>query len=215
MKNILITFPNKNWVHKEVFLTGLKLAADKRYNLEITMPTFNPFENGLHHTVNEFVGGNYDYWLCINADNPPLANPLDLVELDKDIIGCPTPIYHFNNKTEGERPWYENVYEYVSETGRYKEWPIKKGLQKVDAIGTGCFLIARRVFDHPEMRKGAFNRKLNPDGTVHKGNDISFSERAIENGFEIYAHFDYRCRHYKEIDLYGVINAFQGIRING
>jgi len=100
----------------------------------------------------------------------------------------------------------------VPEKGAYKEHAEKKGLQKVDATGTGCFLIARRVFENEEMQKGAFTRKLYPDGRVEKGNDISFCERAREQGFEIYAHFGYPCMHFNELELTEVIRAFQEIK---
>jgi GT2 family glycosyltransferase len=136
---------------------------------------------------------------------------LDLIELDKDIIGCPTPVYHFTDKVKGERPWYENAYKYVPEEDAYLEWPNKVGLQKVDAIGTGCILMARRVFDEVDMRKGCFDRKRNPDGTVKKGNDISFCERARELGFGIWAHFDYKCQHFNELEMHEVIGAFHGV----
>jgi len=61
------------------------------------------------------------------------------------------------------------------------------------------------------MQKGAFTRKLNPDGTVDKGNDISFCERAREAGFGIFAHFDYPCDHMCEISLLECIRAINGL----
>jgi hypothetical protein len=215
-KNVLVSFPNKGWIHKLVFMAGAKLLNDSRYNVNVIVPTHVPYENNLHHIVNDFVsekieGGEYDYWLNIDADNPPMRNPLDLIALDKDIIGCPTPVYHFTNEIKGERPWYENAYKYIPEKDAYTEYSVKDGLQRVDAVGTGCVLIARRVFENPEMRKGAFTRKLNPDGTVERGNDISFCERATANGFGIWAHYDFRCQHFNEIEMHEVIKAFHGV----
>ena len=158
--------------------------------------------------MRDFLKGDYDYWLSFDSDNPPTQNPLDLVEYDRDIIGCPTPVWHFDGKHKGERPIYWNVYDYVKEKGAYREYAKKEGLQKVDAVGTGCVLFARRVFENPEMQKGAFTRKLYPDGRVGKGNDISFCERAREQGFEIYAHFGYPCLHFNELELTEVIRAY-------
>lgn len=210
VKKVLISVPNMGWIHKLVSFSLLKLQLDRRYNLTIIQPTHVPYENNLHHIINDFMAGDYDFWLNIDADNPPQNNPLDLIMLDKDIMGLPTPIWHYDtkNKKKGERPFYENVYKYVPEKDAYMEWPIKKGLQNPDAIGTGCFLVARRVFENPEMRKAPFERKLNLDGTVSKGNDLSFCERAKENGFEIYAHFDYRCSHFCELEIHEVAKAF-------
>lgn len=209
---VLITVPNQHWVHKLVCHKLMLMMHDGRYRITVDMPSNKPFENNLHHIIVDFLKGDWDFWLTFDADNPPERNPLDLVELDKDIIGCPTPIWHYENK--GELPIYWNAYDYDPETDAYREHRPREGLQKVDAVGTGCVLFARRVFEHPDMQKGAFTRKLNEDGTVDKGNDISASERAREAGFEIYAHYDYPAEHICEIPLNECARAF-GALMNG
>lgn len=206
MTNVLVTVPNLHWIHKSVVVVLMKLMGDPRYRLKFDFPSKKPFENNLHHIVQDFIAGDYDFWLSIDDDNPPSRNPLDLVELDKDIIGLPTPIWHFTD-TAGERPIYWNGYDYRSANDAYAEHLPREGLQKVDAIGTGCFIIARRVFEHPDLQHGAFVRKLYSDGTVNKGNDLSFCERAREAGFEIYCHYDYPCNHFSEIDLDSIAKA--------
>ena len=167
--------------------------------------------NNLNHIVKDVLEGNYDFWLSMDTDNPPIKNPLDLVSLNKDIIGLPTPVWHYTGKKFGERPIYWNAYDYVKETDAYKEHNNKEGLQRVDAIGTGCFLISKKVFQNKKMQMGAFMRKWYNDGTVHKGNDISFCERARENGFEIYCHYNYPCDHYQELSLNDVIRGFKNM----
>ena len=200
---VLISVPNTGYIHKECVFALLKMLMDNRYHLTFILPTNSPFENNLHHIVKDFYEGDYDFWLSFDSDNPPVNNPLDLVEFDRDIISCPTPVWNWLKK--GERPIYWNSYKTNGDA--YNEWPDKEGLQKVDAFGTGCFLVARRVFENAEMRKAPFSRKLYPDGRVEKGNDIMFSERARAQGFEIYAHYDYHCKHYKELELTDVIKA--------
>lgn len=207
---VLVTVPNVHWINRHVVHRLLLLQADRRYKLNIELPSNRPYENNQHHIVNDFMAGDADYWLSIDADNPPLNNPLDLIELDKDIIGLPTPIWHYTGERH-ERPVYWNAYRWNEEKRAYNEWQDRDGLQRVDAIGTGCFIIARRVFEHPDMRKGAFTRKLNTDGTVDKGNDISFCERATEVGFEVWCHFGYPCRHFCEIDLHECALAIKGM----
>ena len=210
-KRVLISIPNRYWVHITVVRCLLLLGKDTRYQTKIIFPKHRPYENNLNHIIKQFVESNYDFWLSIDTDNPPLNNPLDLVEWDKDIIGCPTPIWHYIGNKKGERPVYWNAYDYDIKSDAYKEHQNKEGLQKVDAIGTGCFLMARRVFENEEMRKGAFMRQWHEDGTVHKGNDISFSEIARKNGFEIYCHFDYPCDHYSNLSLNEVVKAFRNM----
>ena len=200
VKKVLFTVPtdpSHPYIHKACIPPIIKILGDKRYSVRFMSPSHRPFENNLHHIVNTFLEGDYDYWLSFDADNPPRNNPLDLIEFDRDIMGCPTPILHFSKV--GERPVYYGAYK-EKEDG-YTEWRSQEGLQKVDAIGTGCFLIARRVFLNKEMQKGAFTRKLYKDGTVHKGNDLSFCERARKQGFEIWSYFDYPCNHHNEIEI--------------
>lgn len=205
--NILVSIPNRHYIHKTVGHCEHFLLGDNRYKCNIIKPSHKPYVNNLHHIVNDFLGKGYHYWLNIDADNPPTNNPLDLVELDKDIIGCPTPIWYFTDKM-GERPYYFNAYDYDSSVDAYREHQPQKGLQRVDAIGTGCFLVARRVFESPFMRKAPFARRWNEDGTMDRGNDMAFCERARNQGFEIYAHYDYLCDHFSELSMLEMIRAF-------
>ena len=211
-KRILVSIPNTGWIHKIVAMRVMALLQDNRYMVNVIMPTWNPIENNLHKIIVDFIKEDFNYWLNIDSDNPPTKNPLDLVDLDLDIITCPTPVYHFNKRThrKGESPVYLNAYKYLPDKDAYTEWPHKYGLQKVDAVGNGCTLYAKRVFLNKEMQKGAFTRKLHPDGTVNKGNDISMSERARAQGFSIYAHYDYICQHFNEVELGEFVTAIKG-----
>jgi len=200
-KKVLVSVTNEHWIHKTVVKRMLQLIQDTRYEIRIIMPSHKPYENNLHHIVNDVLKDGHDFWLNIDSDNPPEKNPLDLVELDLDVVGLPTPIICFAGDGEGDVPVYLNAYDYVPEADAYRPHKTMKGLRRVDAVGTGCVLFSRRVFEHPEMQKGCFTRKLNPDGTVNKGNDFSFCERATENGFKIYAHYDYFCGHFSEVEI--------------
>lgn len=206
-KSVLVAVPNGGSIHKLVSFALLNIQLDQRYRLRIIQPTHSPSDNNRHHIFKDFLAGNEDYLLMIDSDNPPMNNPLDLVELDRDVIGCPTPVWHYTGKIKGERPIYENAYKYVPKENAYTEWPDKVGLQKVDAVGTGCIMIARRVLEHPSMR-GANQRTLDRDGIVDKGGDIMFCETARKCGFEIWAHYNYRCQHFVELELHEVAKAF-------
>lgn len=212
MTRILITLPNLHWIRPEVAFAAVKLAQDRRYALHLEAPSHKPYENNLHHIVNSLVEGGYDYWLNIDDDNPPLHNPLDLVEKDLDIVGFPTPIWHYTGEVHGERPIYWNAYDYVPEADAYKEHTDREGLQQVDAVGTGCVLFARRVFLHPALRYGAFFRTWHPDGTMNKGNDIAFCERARAAGFKVWCAFSHPCDQFAELSLNEVARALQGFR---
>lgn len=206
---VLISVPNQDNLNKFVAQWLLEVSAfEQRMHGDIVMPTDRPYEQNLHQIVLDLNHRKYDFWVNIDSDNPPIANVLDLVLLDKDMIGCPTPVWNWV-PGKGERPIYWNAFDYVSEEDGYREHPpAQGGLQKVDAVGTGCFVLAQRCFNSNALRQGAFARKLDVNGLVYKGNDISFCERMREAGFQIYAHYSYPCRHFNSIDLLEGISAY-------
>jgi hypothetical protein len=80
-------------------------------------------------------------------------------------------------------------------------------LQEVDAIGSGCFLVSRRVM-LALKDKQPFMRTWNKDGLVEVGGDYSFCRKVKEAGFKIWAHYDYTCDHFNELPLRETINSF-------
>ena len=202
--SIYLTVPNRNgWTHKTVDFAVNNMLTDGRYRIRHAKPTHCPYVDNLHACMNDFLEGGEDYWMSIDDDNPPLNNPLDLIEYDCDLIGLPTPVW--NNSVKGDRPWYFNALDAVE--GGYTPHTNANGLQEVDAIGSGCFIVARRVIyklkdDMPFMRQWAKN------GRVEIGCDYSFCRKVKAAGFRVWAHYDYICDHYNELPLMEVIRAF-------
>lgn len=215
MQSVYVTVPNGNgWIHKTVAISLLRLQSDRRYKLRMDLPTHTPYVNNLHHCMNDFLdNGREDYWLSFDDDNPPQRNPLDLVEFDCDLVGFPTPVWH--SAVKGDRPFYLNALDVqLDEKGDVEGWKPHEnaqGLQEVDCIGSGCFLVSRRVlqklrYDHP------FSRTWNEDGTVKFGGDFSFCKKVKDAGFKIHAHFDYLCEHMNELPLIEAITAFSAMK---
>lgn len=211
--NILVSVPNTGYIHKFVAGTLLKIIKDSRYNVRIIMPTHVPAEVNYNNIAKDFWEGDFDYWLTMDSDNPPFNNPLDLIQYGRDIIGLPTPVY--NNKDSSktkERPVYLNAYKWNEKKQGYNEWPDKEGLQEVDAIGSGCMLIQKRVFADKEMRKKPFKISMDEHGGLAMGSDIRFCKKAKERGFKVYAHFDYLCRHFNELEIHEVTKDFMRMK---
>lgn len=204
MTSIYLTVPNGDgWLHKRVVLSICRILSDRRYEVRFDAPTHVPYVQNLHRCVSDFLRSTDEFWLSIDTDNPPLKNPLDLVELDLDVVGLPTPVWHYAKK--GDRPWYFNALDRVTEG--YRPHENCEGLQEVDAIGSGCMLISRRVIEKLRWNQ-PFLRQWLQDGTVGVGGDYSFCEKAKEAGFRIWAHFDYLCDHFNELSLLEVVQAF-------
>ncbi len=206
---VLVSVPNTGWIHKHCVFALLKMTKDERVDLTVMLSTHVPYVNNLNKIVLDFLRDGYDWWITFDDDNPPQNNPIDLIFLQKDIIGCPTPVWHCDATKPKDLPYYFNALDAVS--GGYKPHLVCEGLQRVDAVGSGCMVIARRVL---EKVKAPFMRIWDADGTVDTGHDYNFCERAKRLGFEVFAHYDYPCMHFNEVELTEAITAFRGA-LNG
>jgi len=181
------------------------MLQDGRYKIRHDCPSHSPYVNNLAHCMKDFLKHDEEYWLSIDTDNPPINNPLDLVEYDLDLVGFPTPIWY--NSVPGDRPYYFNALD-VKDDG-YTPHTVCEGLQEIAAIGSGCFLVARRVIEKLKNQQ-PFMRVWNQDGTVEVGGDYSFCRKVKKAGFKIWTHYDYPCHHFNELDLIEVIKATNG-----
>jgi hypothetical protein len=207
---VLISVPNGSAkIHKMVALALLKLQLDSRVNSTIILPTHSPYVNNLHIIIKDFLAGDYDYWITMDDDNPPKRNIIDLVFLEKDVIGCPTPVWH--NAKPGDFPVYWNAMDWDDKEKGYRPHQECSGLQEVDAVGSGCMVISRRVLQGLFDRQ-PFMRQWSDRGIVEIGGDFSFCQKAKSAGYQIYAHYGYPCMHFNEIEIGEIVLAFQDIK---
>ena len=176
---------------KELALKLIRWCKDSPYNIFIELTEETPISHCRNNIVKKFLASDNEYLLQIDEDIVPDRNPLELIELDKDIIVCPCPIYQYKIL------W--NVYN----TDSKGFWiPVdlskEKGIIEIDAAGTGCILIKRNVL---EAIKAPFERIFNDDGTEKMGLDLSFSKKSKEKGFKLFASIEHKCSHYKTLDL--------------
>jgi len=164
---ILISVPNGNGlIHKHVVFYLMHVMAERRFDVNVILPTNSPYVNNLHKIRLDFLKGDYTHWLTLDADNPPRrgVEPLENTFEDFDIVGYPTPVWHNDASRPGDYPIYWNVMREVCEDGEFKGWKpyeIMEGIQRVDAVGSGCLLIARRVM---EEMKSPFMRGWDENG---------------------------------------------------
>ena len=144
-----------------------------------------------------------DYLLFLDDDGVvPVYTLACLLESDKDIVGA--PMMTRNHKEDGKHGLccFEKFPFKVSEDSFVWKYQALKGfntkkthLHKVDAIGGACMLVKRAVFE--EMFKKYNGRPFetyhelydlgnNEIGTRNLSEDIVFSERAYDCGFEIW-----------------------------
>lgn len=189
---VYIGTPTLGRVRTELVHWYLAWSHDNRYRRKIELPMAIPYELNVNQIIEDFLESKADYLLLVDDDNPPVQDPLDLVELDKDIIGLPTPT------------WKGKVVNYnaMNKIGRsFQPLPRSEryGLKEVDAIGSGCMLIARRVLK--DLGDNWFNPFWNEEGTSRRSGDFNFCTKARERGWKVWAHFDYPCEHIKQAPL--------------
>lgn len=203
---VLIAVPNGDgWLHKHVAMAVMKMLPDPRVKCRAIFPTNHPYENNLAHIMIDMLSGDEEWLVTIDTDNPPMNNPLDLVLLDQDVIGLPTPVWHNDKPGEGQHPIYWNAYDEVEDG--FKAHPPGVGLEQVDAIGSGCMVIARRVLERLEHEQ-PFMRTWDDRGVVEVGTDLSFCRKARKAGFKVWTHWDYPCHHFNEIAVDEIQVAF-------
>lgn len=170
--------------------------------------TGRPIASNRNEITRDFLKSDADYLVMIDDDNPPNQNFLKLLDLDKDVIGVPTP-------GRNNRGVFWMVYNFTKDYPKevvLEAFPYEKrrGLQKVDAISTGSVIIARRVL---EKIKTPFADSFDEDGVIIHSDDISFAHKVKQAGFQEWAHFDYNCSHYKTVDLLQMI-AYANLMYN-
>jgi len=183
-------------------------GQDEKHNLEFDFQADKPIDNNRNKTVRKFLKTDYEWYLTIDSDNPPMGNPLERIALNKDIIAFPTPIWYSQilEKGKGENPIVWNCFDRADEGGGWREHRPQQGMQRIGAAGTGCMLIHRRVL---EKVRPAFFREWDKDGCVVTGSDLLFCKRAGDAGFEVWADYSCACSHYKTIDLAQVYNVMK------
>ncbi len=197
---VLVAVPNQQWVHTQVAVALIRFARAK--GVVIMLPNHRPVENNRNVIVQEFLKGPYQWLFMMDDDNPPINDPLELIQYDKDVMILPTPIWH-NRREDLQKAKPMFLLNALDQMGQgYVAHAPQQGLQQVDSGGTGCLLIHRRVLEKfREEKVIPFERYVDEEGIVVLGSDLSFCEKVKEQGFTIWAHYDYPCMHYKEVEL--------------
>ncbi len=201
MAKVLVSIPNQGWIHKLVMHAAMRIVSDRRHDLTLITPTWKPYEHNMNRIAKDFLAQGYDYWLNIDADNPPKGNPLDAIYCGYDVVGFPTPVWR--DDCEG-LPFYWNAMTREDDGYLPADLPPNE-LVEVDAVGSGCILFNREVIKTVRGHCGPpFIRTIDADGLVEYGPDFLFCQRAKALGKTIAADTRCPCTHFVEIDMFSL-----------
>lgn len=197
---LLFTCCNMGWLHRTVMPAIIWACKDDRVaQVDFCFPVDGPYELKLNQVARQVIDLGYDFWLNVDDDNGPTRNPIDLMELNLPVIGCPTPIW--KDKDPKKSPYLYSACDKL-ENGMYVQHQPLVGLQEVDAVGSGCMLVTREALLKLDGSVPFFKRKLSEDETkVILGPDYYFCERIKAAGMPVHAHYDFNCNHVKEVEL--------------
>ena len=182
----------------------LEVADKYIFDLSNLTPSKRPIPSNRNSIVKKFLKTDNDILYMQDDDNPPLQNPFELLQYDKDVIAIPTPA----NDKKGIHWMVYRFGEEYPEKIIYKVFPQKDrhGLQQVDAISTGCIFVKREVL---EKVKRPFEDIFDKYGCLANSDDMAFADKCKKAGFEQWTHFDYYCSHYKTVDLLRMLKMIQ------
>lgn len=193
---VVLGIPTQGWIHHVLAIRLPTLCRHPDYEVLFVTLNERPIEHARNHLVKIALGMQAQWLLMVDSDNPPIRNPLDLIALDKDIIACPTPMYKRILNTANVC-WNTGM---DTPEGKSRIDGVHQGdtCEQRDLVGTGCILIRRNVL---EAVRPAFMRDWDADGLSFVTSDFTFCRRARAQGFKVWVHFGYPCRHFSEIEL--------------
>lgn len=204
---IYLAILNKGWLRREISATVLpmmKATPGVELIWENPAKTWDhPISSNRNQIVQRFLKTDCDFLLMIDNDVVPLTNPAELVFADKDVVGMPAKVRQrvrsINWVAYVKNPDLDGGYAPVD----FFRVDTDIDLLKVDAIGTGCILVKRKVL---EAIKAPFHCLYDDDGICKMGTDFAFSQRADDAGFEIYTTPQRTCEHFKEVGLADILS---------
>lgn len=186
---VLVCVPTRGYPWHET------AKALEPYNPQYVLEKLN-VANARNRIVREFLKTKADVLVMCDDDViPPVGFVEALLNTPYDVVSAPTPIAKFPR-----HPIFLNSFN-VNDEGRFYTVPTPGQDTPhipVDAVGTGCVLIHRRVLAHPALKR-PFDQKVDEDGVVITGQDLNFSNRVKDAGFSIGANYDVLCDHFISI----------------
>jgi hypothetical protein len=197
-KKIYFSILNNGWISSELAIRLPRWIMESPYQVIFEESSLRPIENNRNSIVKRFLATDCTHLIQIDNDTVPIQNPIKLVDVDVDIIACAVPIMqsgilYFNSYR------LEQLSDVVYKPVSYLKDEIRKTtLEEVDAIGTGCFAVKRKVY---ETIQCPFKRLYDIDGIETLGSDLYFSEQSRNAGFKLFTHFGFIAKHIKQLDL--------------
>lgn len=193
-RKIFIATPHTGNIRAELGLAWVQWLTNPRYLCTLyPLPHRRPVTVARNEIITTFLETDYEFLFMIDSDQTAVANILDLSLLDKDVIGA----LCYMNKDDVITP---SLMRRVAEGYTLISDKIPLGnVVEVDATGTGCIMIHRRVLE--AVPPPWFEYEFTDEGLLAKGDDFIFCDKVKEYGFNIYVHTGVLSPHFQTVDI--------------
>lgn len=199
MKKVFIAIPTTGNIRTELLSFLLNITHNPNYSIRIDTTVSGGICHNRNYLVERFLQTDSEWLLFCDSDIVPPINILDMIENDKDIISA----VNFTFKNSELIPL---IMKKVKGGYRVDKKGIssKKNLIKVDAVGLGCLLMKRRIFE--SLKKPYFEFIFDNNGLLKNGEDFNFCDEARKMDFKIWVDKRFTTNHFNIINLKSINN---------
>ena len=213
MKKIFVAIPTySGLINSKLVEQLLNMQKSQEYEVEVMCVKGGPVDYVRNVMVEKFLKSGFDYMLMIDDDIIPPADILDMAKHEKDITAGMCYIWYGKRRGINGNLFRLDSTNPVSykliDTGKAVE---KRGLVEVDATGTGCMMIHRKVFDMIE--KPYFKTDMDESlSKIKLSNDLYFCHKAKQKNIRVYVDTDKVCGQLHPVDLREVAESINALK---
>ena len=158
-----------------------------------------PEDDARNAAVQRFLAGDWTHLMMIDDDITPPAHALSMVSHDKPIVSATVFTWKDRQPLALIMKWDEEKQGFKQDTEAIARINSGERLIKVDASGTGCFVVKRQVYEN--LVSNWFRFQYNDQGRLTMGEDFSFYRRLSEIGYSVYVDGKVVCGHIGQVDI--------------
>ena len=202
-KKIMLNILNLGTIHAGFETMVMQWAREysDRYEFQLFLPSARPIPNNRNQIAKQFIEGGWDILFMFDEDNLPIVNPFSMLDHDVDVCGGVYPGrftkgFNFHVFDLDKKKYPKEIFFNFMPSDR------REGLQKVDAVATGCIAIKRSVIEKMYKKNWApFEELFDKYGIMITSDDMAFCLKCMKLDIPVYADWNVLVDHMKETSL--------------
>lgn len=208
MIKVFIAVPNSGAIVPDLVSNLLHWTNNPHVGAIALPEGWQPLSVARNRIVKMFMDTDCTHLWWIDCDVVPPLDALDrLLEAQKDAVsGACFCMKEDNGK------YFPYPTTFMEEGGEYKI-VYGKGLAEVDAVGGGCLLVRRKVYE--KLGEEPYEFISLDGGTRVLTCDFNVWRKAKQAGFTLYCDYDILCDHQRKCSIKGVQDLMVGLVADG